>query len=171
MALMSAAEYAERRGVKERAIHKAVLAGRIPAKKSGRALRIDPVAADKAWPEMRKPRGVVRKKKNGAPTELTHDEMLDARFKARTDKDVYQARLIKMEFDRQSAKLIDAAEVEQSAFMVARTMRDALLNIPDRVAHILAGQTDAKAVHRTLTDEILQVCADMQKAVSGMAEQ
>lgn len=169
MAEMTVAGYAAHRGISREAVNAGVLAGRIPAVRGGkgRSTRIDSDLADKAWPEVGT-RGRRRKKNTGAPPpdEMIRDEMPDARFKARTARDVYQARLIKLEFDRQSGKLIDAAEVEKSAFMVARTVRDALLNIPDRVSHMLAAQTDAGAVHQTLTDELMQVCADLQKAVA-----
>ncbi len=164
---VSAAEYALRRGVSHRAVNRAIAEGRIPAKKVKGETRIDAEAADKAWPEMQRGRGGGRPKKkdDAAEGEFNRDEMPDQRANARTAKDVYQARLIKLEFDRQSGKMIDAAEVEQSAFLVARAVRDALLNIPDRVSHMLAGQTDAKAIHRTLTDEIMQVCGDLQAAL------
>ena len=153
------------------AVNKAIADGRIPAKKTGRKYQIDPEIADTEWPEIQRGRGGGRPKKTPEPKgeagafDIKRDGMHDQRASARTAKDVYQARLIKLEFDRQSGKMVDAAEVEQSAFMVARAVRDAMLNIPDRVAHMLAGQTDAKAIHKTLTDEIMQVCGDLQAAL------
>lgn len=73
---------------------------------------------------------------------------------AKTAKAIYDARLARIEYEEQQRALVKADDVKAAAFKVARTIRDGLLNIPDRVSAELAGLDDNFAVHRRLTDEI-----------------
>ena len=55
------------------------------------------------------------------------------------------------------------AEVEVAAFNRFRAFRDGMLNIPDRLAAVLAAEGDAARVHELLASEIrkaLQEFAD-----------
>jgi hypothetical protein len=76
---------------------------------------------------------------------------------SRAVREAYQARLAKLEFEERSGKLIEVDKVKASAFKTARTVRDGLLNLPDRIAHELAHETDPAAVHQRLSTEIRQV--------------
>ena len=80
---------------------------------------------------------------------------------SRAIKEAYLARLAKLEFEEKSGVLVKADVVKNEAFKVARLVRDAMLNIPDRVASELAADTDAFVVHRKLTLEI-------RKALEGL---
>lgn len=73
---------------------------------------------------------------------------------SRAIREAYQARLAKLDYEERSGKLVEVDKVKASAFKVARTVRDGLLNLPDRVAHELAHETNAAAVHLRLTQEI-----------------
>ncbi|MEY4952036.1 MAG: hypothetical protein RL299_460 [Pseudomonadota bacterium] len=78
---------------------------------------------------------------------------------SRALREAYQARLAKLEFEERSGKLVDAAEVKSRAFRLARSARDALLTMPDRLAPILASSTDVQEIHRLLLEDIERTCA------------
>lgn len=82
---------------------------------------------------------------------------------ARTEKEIYRAKMAKLNFEKMDGMLILAEEVRKSAFEKARQVRDSLLNIPARVSPILAAEHDAKKVNEILTHELRQV-------LEGLAE-
>ena len=71
------------------------------------------------------------------------------------------ARLAKIEFEERSGKLVNREEVTVAAFTAARTIRDSLLNIPDRVAAMLAAESDSVRTHQLLTDEIRKALGEL----------
>lgn len=77
---------------------------------------------------------------------------------SRALREAYQARLAKLEFEERSGKLVDAAEVKSRAFRLARSARDSLMTMPDRLAPILASSTDVQEVHRLLLEDIERTC-------------
>lgn len=77
---------------------------------------------------------------------------------SRAVREAYQARLAKLEYEERSGKLVDAAEVKVRAFKMARSARDALMTLPDRMAPILASSTDVIEVHRLMTEDIERLC-------------
>lgn len=77
---------------------------------------------------------------------------------SRAVREAYQARLAKLEYEERSGKLVDAAEVKVRAFKMARSARDALMTLPDRMAPILASSTDVVEVHRLMTEDIERLC-------------
>lgn len=77
---------------------------------------------------------------------------------SRAIREVYQARLAKLEYEQKIGKLIEADQVKARAFRMARSARDALLTMPDRLAPILASSTDVQEVHRLLLEDIERTC-------------
>jgi hypothetical protein len=73
---------------------------------------------------------------------------------SRAVRESYLARLAKIEFEARSGRLVCRDEVTGAAFTNSRTIRDNLLNIPDRIAAILAAESDHVQTHRILSDEI-----------------
>ena len=61
-----------------------------------------------------------------------------------------------LENQEKRGQLIDAAEARREAYRCARSVRDALLNIPDRLAAELAAESDVTRVHIRLDGEIRQ---------------
>ena len=51
-------------------------------------------------------------------------------------------------------ELVNVNEVKQAAFNKARIVQDNLLNVPDRVANLLASVDDASKIHELLSQEI-----------------
>jgi len=83
---------------------------------------------------------------------------------AKQRHEVLRARLAKLELDERSGKLVPAEKVKNSAFKAARAVRDAILNIPDRLAAELAAQTDAAAIHARLSTELRDVLRELNVA-------
>ena len=44
-------------------------------------------------------------------------------------------------------------DAKKSAFAIGRSIREALMNVADRLSHQLAGETDATVIHRLITSE------------------
>ena len=186
-ARLSIRGYARHRGVSHSAVRKALASGRIVAGEDG---TIDPALADSKWAEstdLSKPRnsviGVPKKRRvPGLPSdplgslgpeagEVPNGSSLGdaARLVAsyagsRAAREAYMARLAKLEFEQRSGKLVDADGVRAQAFAVGRRVRDSLLGMPDRLAPILAGNSDASVIHRMLTDAITQSLAELSSA-------
>ena len=148
MAAMSQRAYARHRGVAVLAVQKAIQAGRISTLPDG---RIDPEVADQEW---------VQNTREYAPAVTGHGDDDGAGFgasqytKARAVREHYQARLAKIEYEERVAKLVSKDEVQVAAFNKFRQFRDHLLNIPDRVAALLAAETEAAKCYEILATEI-----------------
>ena len=72
--------------------------------------------------------------------------------KARAVRESYLARLAKIDFEERTEKLVSADEVRVAAFNRFRQFRDGMLNIPDRLAAVLAAETDPRAGSRIAVD-------------------
>ena len=73
--------------------------------------------------------------------------------KARAKKETHNARIAEMEERKISGELLDRRSVEQDADMAARTVKNSLLGIPERLASILVGRTE-KEILQELRKEI-----------------
>ena len=66
----------------------------------------------------------------------------------------YLAEKAKLEVQTMQGDLVPAADVKAAAFKKARTVRDSMMAIPDRVIPTLISMTDTRAAHQLLTEEI-----------------
>jgi hypothetical protein len=163
MPLLSLRAYAKHRGVSHAAVQKAIRSGRITANADG---LIDSDQADAEWNAKTRPRQQRARSVPPAtrePAEAPVAGGLDY-FRARAIRENYLARLAKIEFEEKTAKLISRDEVQVAAFTKARTVRDNLLNIPDRLAAMLAAEGDADKVHQILTGEIRKALDELAGA-------
>jgi hypothetical protein len=96
------------------------------------------------------------------------ERLAQARAQSKPPRTVGEARAALLEVQRELAELklrvargelIDAKAEAKADFERARTVRDSVLNIPDRVMADLAAETDATRVHARLTDEIRKTLA------------
>jgi len=87
---------------------------------------------------------------------------------ARTIEMVFRAKLRRLEFETRQGKLIEAEVVRRAIATAVRAMRDGILGLPDRLATVLAAESDPKRVHVTLKTELsreLEALADALSAV------
>ena len=78
-----------------------------------------------------------------------------------------RGRKLKMENDRRSGELIEVAVAAREAFEASRIIREAVLNLPARVAAELAGLTDAGAVYLRLDEELRAILLSTAEALSS----
>jgi hypothetical protein len=86
---------------------------------------------------------------------------------ARAAKEVFEARLKKIELEERQGNLLPRSSVQIEAFNRARVLRDAILNVPDRVAAQLAAESEASVVHDLLEAELVLVLEEYSRANSG----
>lgn len=172
--------YARHRGVSLRAVQKAIRSGRISTREDG---RIDAGAADADWARNTAPRpqpaGQPSPSRNphsieritcapiprdsvDSPSRTDSGGVEYAR--ARAVREGYLARLTKIDYEERSGKLISRDEVEVAAFNKYRTFRDGMLNIPDRLAAMLAAENSPVRVHELLTAEIRKALQEFSDA-------
>ena len=90
-------------------------------------------------------------KNDAAPDDeqpLNHQEVYLRARALREQEEATRARIKRM---AEEGSLVDRAEVEREAFTFARTVRDAVLNAPMRIAPLLAPVTDPFELERMLT--------------------
>ena len=164
-------EFAVHRKVTERSVRQYLSDGLIPKAaitRAGRRIEIDQGKADKFLDK----RITTRKELLGkdSPTIPTKQEVTKQAgtaglsfTEARTLSQRYRAALLKVQLDQTTGRLVDAEQVKATAFAKARAVRDALLNIPDRIAPILAAEGDAARVTEIITREIRQALEGLSK--------
>ena len=148
MALVTQSEYAKAKGVSKQYISKIVKQGKLQLVDG----RIDEELADEILCLS------DRVSKIDDDSENTQD--LHKRYwKARLKFEENRARILELEREEKEQSLIPAEEVRKTLFTKGRVVRDAFLNIPDRVAAEIAGISDEKQIHKILTREIM-ICLE-----------
>jgi phage terminase Nu1 subunit (DNA packaging protein) len=69
----------------------------------------------------------------------------------------FKALLSELEYRKQVGELVKRSAVEAGWFRTGRQVRDGLLNIPPRIAGIVAAETDQRKVHEIIDAEIRRV--------------
>ena len=86
---------------------------------------------------------------------------------ARLAEMVYRAKLRRLEFEERTGKLLSREAVETATFNLSRTIRDGMLNISDRVAAMVAAESDSKKVHEILSAEIRKALCELADGFQG----
>lgn len=188
MPKMNTVEYANHRGVTKQSVGKAIATGRISATKDDKGwIVIDSEIADQQWDantdDARRPllerSGVIDavdldddlastgEPANPSPAQQATIAASKRYVDARAERERYQASTAKMDYQRKSGQLARVDEVEAEAFRTARMIRDAMLNIPDRISHELAAMSDAGKIHFHLTGAIKAALDDLIKGEGG----
>lgn len=163
---------AEILGISARAVQKLATAGKIPVVREGRkmlfdraavltarAANLDPFRGGKQdqAPGPDQSLGVVEDGEALEPVALAKQRT--AHWRARAMKN--EAKLGEIELLMKTGVLVRADDVRLRQFKVARAFRDRMLNIPDRVASVIAADSDPAGVHTTLTKEIRDACTEL----------
>lgn len=156
------------------AVLKAIKAGRIEQAPDG---GIDPAEADRAWtantdagrrhakaeapeskaPAVRTPSPDTNPVAPGGPSYA----------QSRAIREAYAARLAKLDYEERSGALVRTDRVEVGWFNALRVVRDRILNLPDRLAPLLAAESDERRVREMLVVELRTVLADVADEVGG----
>lgn len=169
--LMTQANYARHRDCSKVAVGKAVKAGRISLV-SG---LIDPVVADIQWKQNSRARASNTPAapdgqlplENAAPSTRLHTDPADIPkndeyMTSRTRRESAEAEMAELKLAEQHGQLIRVDAVKQALANAFTATRDSLLQIPSRLAAVLAAETDAAKVH-----ELLQL--ELYRALEGMS--
>lgn len=73
---------------------------------------------------------------------------------SRAKTEFFRAEMARLDLEEKEELLCEADKVKSAAFTLARSVRDALDNIPDRVANQFAAETDSVVIHQTLQEEL-----------------
>lgn len=82
---------------------------------------------------------------------------------ARAVRENYMARIAKLLFEEKIGKLVDADSIKLKSFETARTIRDFILNIPNRISAELASETDPLKIHAILTKELNDALTELSR--------
>lgn len=160
MAILSQRAYARHRGVALSAVQKAIETRRISTQPDG---RIDSERADVDW-EQNTTRHAPPVAKRGQEEDDISIFGASQYTKARAVREHYQARLAKIEYEERTGKLVPRDEVQIAAFNKFRQFRDHMLNIPDRVAAVVAAETEAAKCYEVLATEVRRALNDFADA-------
>jgi hypothetical protein len=114
------------------------------------------IPISKPKPETQEPR---------LPDENTEIAPMATIAQSRQISEAYSAKLKKLEYEEKSGRLIDIEKVKAQAFKSARSIRDSLMNIPDRCAAELAAEMDTPRVHARLSREIREILETLAGAL------
>lgn len=87
---------------------------------------------------------------------------------ARTIEMVFRAKLRRLEFETKQGRLIEAEAVRKTIADAVRSLRDGILGLPDRLATVLAAESDSKKVHVTLKAELSRELEALANAISAL---
>lgn len=135
------------------AVQKALRSGRIRKNADG---KIDPAQADADWDRQTSPaRQTADRSVDGPQGGPSLAQPAGLEFaQARAVRELYAARLARLEFEERQGKLVSVDQMKVEIFRKARQVRDRMMAIPGRVADQLAGETDARAIRTVLEKEI-----------------
>jgi phage terminase Nu1 subunit (DNA packaging protein) len=99
-----------------------------------------------------------------APTGARDSDGDDGYWHSRSRREAAEAELAELKLAEQRGDLVRAADVRAAYAKRAAGLREALLQIPARLASVLAAETDHARVHDTLQAELHAVLSQMVQA-------
>jgi hypothetical protein len=171
---MAKTQYAAHRGCQPFAVDYALKTGRIHAESNG---LIDSEQADRDWDEHT---DVLRSRilphngghANGVQSDGGRQPKTIAYLEARTKREHTMIELKELELEIRRRDLVPRKEMEAGQKLVyaqVRAVRDACLDMPDRLSAELAGETDPHKVHEILRREICAVFERFAEGAGGEA--
>lgn len=180
---LSISAYARHRGVSHVAVLKAIKAGRIEKEPDG---TINSVKADAAWArntnqaQKRKPTTATEPPRQEQHREQSPEPQAEmpagqpvvsngpSFAQSRAIKEAYNARLAKLAYEEKSSALVRTDNVKVAWFNTLRVLRDRALNLPDRLAPLLAAETDPKIIRDLLEEELRTILNDAADAIANL---
>ncbi len=153
---LTVAQYAKKRKVSAVTMHDYIKRGKLEGcyfKDQRTYVNIDEAKADAALsePSIREQNNIksMRESEDDKPIQAAHSYT-----KARTGVEIVKLQKAQIELAELKGSLIDVEKVKRETFIMARSLRDQLLSIPDRNSAIFAAEKDERKIHRMLLDEI-----------------
>lgn len=169
--LVTQSEYARQRGVSRQAVAKAIKRGVVRVDADG---MVDTDQANMDWPPRLNmplveaaapqpaPNTPPRGRRGAAAQRSAASEAMVA---SRSLREAYSARLVRLEYEEKSGKLVDREQARTAAFNTGRRTRDLLAAMPDRLAAALA-MRPTEEVHKALVDEVQRLCEEVTRWAS-----
>ncbi|OCL99537.1 hypothetical protein AAX29_00578 [Aliarcobacter thereius] len=107
-----------------------------------------------------------------AKREEARDKNIDLNFEdskifnyaeAKAFREYYMGQIAELDYQIKLGEYIPKVEVEQSFFEVARTVRDMLLNLPNKMAMRIVGKKDIKEIELIIDDEIRYILGNLSR--------
>ena len=140
--------------------------GMIPsAKQIGRKWYIDPQKADiELDAALGRTEKVIKKIQPKEDIDQSQKTPMPSLAANRAIKEMYAARLQKLEFEEKSKKLVPFDELKLKLSKLHLQVRDNLRTIPDRISPIVAAETDPSKIHNLISTEIRE-CLEGLKSI------
>jgi hypothetical protein len=145
MVLLKQAHWAKRQGFSKQYVGQLVQSGVIQLVDG----LVDVEQAEAALESFRDPSQPQRRKGIAPATELS-----TLLLKTRIKNEMERGKLLEARAKAEIGELVPVEEVKVAAFNKARIVRDSLMNIPDRVASLLASIDHPHKIHEVLLQEI-----------------
>ncbi len=186
---ISLREFARRREVALSAVQKAIATGRVTSVKRDERGRVVGIEANQATDEWNRNTDPVEAFKSGKilapPSVQTSGQAFPSLqlepppappvakekptapdddggyYESRAKREKFAALTAERDYLEAIGRLVSVDELREVSFRRYRAIRDKLLNIPDRVAAILAAEKDPARVHTALTAEIKRVLHEL----------
>lgn len=177
---ISAREFARRTGRSEGGVRKAIKTKRISTLEDG---SLDQATAEREWAKntfagqtlARAAAHAANKPVQIPPAPATTAtepgqqgaDPVNAYLRARAIKENFAARKMQLEYEELAGKLIRAERAAEYASTFSAIVKESLMAIPDRMSPMLAAmESDERAIHKLLTNEIAAILRKMSKAVT-----
>ena len=157
--LITFADFARTKNVSRQAVSKKklILQPAIVYSNGKQVLQLE--KANQCWDGTYKPDVITTKQPSSVAQKLKNDidklpdDEIPEYIVSKARREHFEAEFSKIKVQKEKQDLIPAKDAKKSAFAVARSIREALMNTADRLSHQLAGETDATVIHRLITSE------------------
>lgn len=115
-------------------------------------------------PNGRKPKGYY--KGQGRNPEV----LLDGIGKSREAQEKYKALKLEADYKQRMGALIETEQVKKDWLSIVTMIRKSIVGISDRVAPIVAPETDEHTVHRIIEDECTLILENLSREIESRSE-
>lgn len=145
MTSITQAEFARRRGFTQQYVRNLINRQVLTLRPDG---KLNLEAAEAALASIEQPAKARSQRPAGS------DQLSRALLTSRVKREIETAKRLERRNKIEAGEFLPIEDVKEAAFKRARITRDALLNIPDRIAPLLAVEQNPQLVHKLLSDEI-----------------
>ena len=107
----------------------------------------------------------LRGRKNASVEAASGDSFLQY-SEARAKREFHNANLAELDERKKKSELVELLDVEREADAAARSVRSAVLSIPDRIASLLVGRSE-KEIAQELRRELMAMLTDLSITIDG----
>ncbi len=151
--LLTGAQYAKHLGVSPARVCHLVKKGVLQQDEEG---RFDRDLNDRLMAQAQDPAYQAKQKASPHPSNGKAAKIPMTFGEAKTERETYLAKQAKLDYYKAIGKVVLADTVNKRAFEVGRRVREQLFTIPNRIAGVLAAETDQEKVYQVLMGELQQ---------------